>query len=156
MDTDAVAVEVVAWARAVLDELKEGRSWLTAQKTKLPDVVADVAEKTIRLADDRFPTLDIQQVALRVFEVEMAFMVEHDEQAASADRVETVELRDFADRLERSLIGDNTLSQRVFCASPIGMTFNFRLPFVQYADGTRGRQMTLSFAVAEPVQPQTP
>lgn len=156
MSTDEVAVAVVAWARAVLEELEEGRSWLTAQKTKLPDVVADVAEKTINLADARFPSLDIQQVALRVLEVEMAFMVEHDAEAAAADRAETEQLRDFADRLETSLIGNNTLGGRVFCASPVGMSFNFRLPFVQYADGTRGRQMTLSFAVAEPIQPRTP
>jgi hypothetical protein len=41
----------------------------------------------------------------------------------------------------------------VYAASPI-IRFNYRLPFVQYGDGTRGRQMTAQFPVAEPVQPE--
>lgn len=153
MNENEVAEAVVAWSREVLSELNEGRSWLTAHKTKLPDVVADVAEKSIVLRDERFPRLDIQQAALRVFEVEMSFMVEKNT-GDSADREETEQLRDFGERLEASLTTDGTLGDRVFAASPVGASFSYRLPFVQYEDGTRGRQMTLSFPVAEPIQPE--
>lgn len=153
MNEDDIAVAVVEWAREQLPELNEGRSWLTAHKTKLPDVVADVAEKAIVLRDERFPRLDIEQAALRVFEVEMSFMVDK-QTGDTADREETMQLRDFGARLEASLASDGTLGDRVFAASPVGATFSYRLPFVQYEDGTRGRQMALSFPIAEPVQPE--
>lgn len=154
MNENDVAVAATEWARDILPELAEGRSWLTASKTMLPDVVTDVAEKSIVLDDPRFPNLGIEQLALRVFEVEMAFMVASDT-GSEADKNETETLRDYGARLEASLIGDGTLGGRVFRAAPVDSVFNYRLPFVQYEDGTRGRQMTLGFAVADPIQPET-
>lgn len=155
MTEDQVAEQLVAWARAELTELQEGRAWLTAQKTKLPDVVADVEEKSVVLSDPRFPRLDIEQAALRVFDCVLAFMVAIDKEAAPAgqtvDQAETKLLRDFGARLEASLLSDGTLGGRVFMASPL-VSFDYRLPFVQYEDGTRGRQMVTRLAVAEPVQ----
>ncbi len=152
MTENECAVAVVAWARAVVPELTQGRSWVSAQKSGLPDVMGDVAEKSIVMEDDRFPHLGIEQAALRVFEVELAFMVDKavGDPDSSADEKETLKLREFGRLLEVSLLSDGTLGGRVFMASPIA-TFNYRLPFVQYQDGTRGRQMTLSLAVAEPV-----
>lgn len=152
MTEDDVAVAVKDWVLAELPSLTIGRSWLTAQKTTLPDVVVDVAEKGIVLQDNRFPRLtELQQVALRVFEVEFSIMTAH-EADGSADQSETEELRGYGATLEASLLNDGTLGDKVFMASPIA-TFNYRLPFVQYEDGTRGRQMAVALAVAEPVQP---
>lgn len=156
MNEQECAEAVVAWSRAVIGELNEGRPYLTQQKTKLPDVVVDVAEKSIRLADDRFPHMDIQQAALRLFEVEAAFMVHHEDNSATADKDESEQLRDFGARLEAALIADGTLGARVFAASQVGATFNYRLPFVRYGDGTKGRQMTLSFVVADLVPVPSP
>lgn len=150
MNENDAAVAVTAWAREVLPELAEGRSWLTAQKTALPDVVADVAEKRIVRGDDRFPYPSIQQTELRVFECDLAFMVESENAAPDdeADRAETEQLRDFGARLETAIHDDATLGGRVQMASPLAV-FNYRLPFVEYGDGTRGRQMTLNLLVAE-------
>lgn len=150
MTEDDVAVAVAEWASDTLPELLASRSWLTAQKTQLPDVVVDVAEKSIALADARFPRLtEIQQTAMRIFEVEAIFMVDSNTEPG-ADQAETELLRSFGARLEASLLADGTLGDKVFAASPL-CNFNYRLPFVQYADGTRGRQMTMAFSVAEPV-----
>lgn len=155
MTEDECAIAVTEWVRAVLPDLAEGRSWITAQKTLLPDVVVDVAEKAIAVSDERFPQLDISQAALRLFEVEMALMVEKavGDPDSEADEKETVKLREFGAALEASLLTDGTLGGRVFAASPVDARFNYRLPFVEYADGTRGRQMTFSFPVAEPIHP---
>lgn len=150
MTEDQCAIAITAWVQQVLPELNAARSWLTAHKTELPDVVVDVAEKSIQLRDDRFPRIDFEQAALRVFEVEFAMMVEH-KPDPGADELETKELRDYGARLEVSLLTDGTLGGRVFMASPL-VTFNYRLPFVQYEDGTRGRQSVVALAVAEPVQ----
>lgn len=156
MNEQECAEAVVAWSRDVLPELNEGRPYLSAQKTKLPDVMVDVSEKAIRLSDDRFPDLDIQQAALRIFEVEAAFMVSHADSDIQADATESAALRDFGARLEAAMVTDSTLGARVFMASVVGAITNYRLPFVRYGDGTKGRQMLLSFAAADLVPIQRP
>lgn len=153
MTEDQVADAVAAWVQAVLPELNAARSWLSASKTELPDVMVDVAEKSIALRDDRFPRIDFQQAAIRVFEVEFALMVEHTT-GLDRDKQETEQLRDFGSRLEASLLSDGTLGGRVFMASPL-LRIDYRLPFVQYEDGTRGRQSLVTLAVGEPVKAES-
>jgi hypothetical protein len=111
-----------------------------------------VAEKLIVLSDERFRSIDIEQTAIRVFELECAFLTALPDEP-NRDEAETAQLRDFGSRLEASLLTDGTLGGRVEAASPL-MRINYRLPFVQYGDGTRGRQMTAEFPVAESVQPE--
>lgn len=147
MNENDVAEAVRDWSREVLPALLVGAHYLPDTKTQLPDVAVDVEEKSIALSDPRFPTAMFQQVAIRVFEVVCVFMVENSPGSAEA---ETEQLRSFGADLERSLLSDGTLGGRVPIASPL-MSFDYRLPFVQYPDGTRGRQMTLSFPVGETV-----
>lgn len=147
MSDNECALAVTAWVNEVLPELAEARHWVTMQKTRLPDAVVDVEESGIALEDSRFSRRRIQQAALKVFEVAVLLMVEHNE-GDEPDRVEQEQLRDFADRLQSSLLSDGTLGSRVQMASPL-VRFTYRLPFVQYQDGTRGRQLTVNFPVAE-------
>lgn len=149
MTENDCAIAVRDWADSVIPALATARHYLPSQKTILPDVAVEVEEKSIVMRDDRFSTRDIQQAALRVFELTLAFMVEN---SPGADQAESEQLRSFGADLERSLLTDGTLGGRVQMASPI-MRFDYRLPFVEYPDGTRGRQMTMSFPVAELVQP---
>jgi len=140
------ALAVEAWVVATLPALQESRHFLSGQKTLLPDVMVDVAEKRIATGDERFPFAQIQQAWLRVFELDLLFMVEH--HGGEADKDEQEELRAYGRDLEGSLLEDATLGDRVQMASPNAI-FNYRLPFVQYADGTRGRQLSVNLAVAE-------
>jgi hypothetical protein len=152
MTENEVALELVEWSRATLPELVAGVHYLSAGKTRLPDVSVDVAEKRIARDDERFPYRQLQQTTIRVFECEAVFVVESEAgpgaPAPEADKRETEQLRDFGARLEASILNDATLGERVQMASEL-ITFDYRLPFVEYADGTRGRQMTLNMAVAE-------
>lgn len=150
MNEQQVAQAVRDWAKAVLPELKASRHYLSAQKTELPDVQADVARKRlVRGPDERFPFAQLQQAGLRIFDCELSLMVERDEEAGvQADQRETEQLRDFGDRLEASLLADATLGDRVQMASPLA-EFDYSSPFVEWADGTRGRQLVVTLAVAE-------
>lgn len=145
-----IAIQLRDWAQAVLPELKAARHYLSAEKTELPDAMAEVLQKRIvRGPDERFPFAQLQQAGLRVYECELSLMVERDEQGGiEADQRETEQLRDFGARIEDSLLGDATLGNRVQMASPLA-EFDYASPFVQWADGTRGRQMVVTLAVAE-------
>lgn len=143
----AVVTGCVAWARAVLPELLGGYDYVTDQKTQaLPDVMGELQDSRVTLSDPDFAGISIQQAAVRVYRVTLSFMVENSDPPAAA-----TQLRDFADRLGVSLMTDGTLSGRVFAASPLA-TFDFARPFVEYEDGTRGREMTMNLAVAELVE----
>lgn len=153
MNENDVALAVTAWTQDVIPELQGASHFITAEKNGLPDVVVDTSEKNVVLRDPRFPQLsEVEQIALRVFEVDLAFMVESTASPdAAVAQAETEQLRDFGKRLEASLLSDVTLGGRVPVTSPL-FAINYRLPFVEYADGTRGRQMTMAIAVADPIE----
>jgi hypothetical protein len=145
---DQVIQAVVAWARETLPELIGSYAYAPAGKTEaLPDVVADHATIEYLIDDDRrFPWLSLQQTILAVHSVGMSFMVTNANEGAAA-----AALRGYADALAASLLADGTLGGRVPMASPL-MTFDFTRPFVEYQDGTRGREVTMELAVGVPME----
>jgi hypothetical protein len=150
-----VAAAVEAWVKEVLPELAATYPHVTAAKADLPDAQVDLQNKAISYGrgDERFPYEQLQQRMLRVFDLQISFMVERGEGATPEDQLDadlkgTTELRDFGERLERDLLANATLGDRVQVASPI-CEFSYGLPFVEYPDGTRGRQMMFSMSVAE-------
>lgn len=152
MNEQECAEAVADWIAGELPALKIVRPFIVAQKTELPDAMVDVVEKSVEQESEEFPFSQLQQVMLRVFRVETYFMVESAGNPA-ADEAETAELRGYGATLESSLLEDATLGGRVELASPI-MSFDYDQPFIQYADGTRGRQMIFRGAVGEIVQGQ--
>lgn len=151
MNEEQVAEAVKNWALETCPDLVQGYHWLSAQKGALPDVMVTVDEKAIVQTHPAFPYAVLEQVDLRVFEVFVAFMAENDGGPSEADRLETFQLREFGRLIEEALHADATLGDRVPMASPFA-TFDYRLPFVEYPDGTRGRQMTVTMYVAEPIE----
>lgn len=147
-----VALAVEEWINEVLPELTETYPHVTAAKADLPDGQVDVQSKAITYGrgDERFPWGQLQQRMLRVFDIQLSFMVEKGD-GLTADAEGTEQLRDFGKRLEQALTTQPTLGDRVQMASPI-CEVNYGLPFVEYPDGTRGRQMTMSMSVAELVE----
>lgn len=150
-----IAAAVEDWVKEVLPELAATYPHVTAAKADLPDGQVDLRRKAITMGrgDERFPYEQLQQRLLRVFDLQISFMVERGEGATPEDQLDadlkgTEELRSFGERLEQALLGNATLGDRVQVASPI-CEMDYALPFVEYPDGTRGRQMMFSMSVAE-------
>lgn len=115
----------------------------------LPDVVGDLGEEAIVREHDEFLLGGLQQVALRVFRLGYSFMVEAGTTAAQAQTAAET-LRAYAELLIGSALADHTLGGRVPFASPF-LEFDYTSPFVEYEDGTRGREMNMQLTVAEPL-----
>lgn len=148
MTHDEAVAGAVAWAAEVLaPDILGTYDFMTDSKTEaLPDAMGEVNDSYVAFRDPKFPVGDIQQGPLHVFDLTLSFMVDdRDPQAAS--RL----LRGFADRLGVDLLSSTTMRGRVMFVSP-QHRFDFARPFVEYADGTRGREMTLDISVAEIVE----
>lgn len=142
MDTTTnTTAALVAWARETISELQEGFGYLPEGKGALPDVVCELLTSGISVNDGSFPFAQIQQAWLRVWEYELSFMVENDDTQAAAELLE-----DFTDRLVAAALQDVTLGGRVEFISP-ELAFDLTPPFVEYPDGTRGREMTMQISV---------
>jgi hypothetical protein len=116
----------------------------------LPDCAAVVDSTTVVGAHDQFPYWQLQQADLRVWTVGLSFMVdagmnETDERAAQHTLYRFADVLVAAARAPDAALDGGAL---------IGVrpTFRFDPPFVEYEDGTRGRQATAAFVVAEPVE----
>jgi len=150
-----VALAVEEWVNDVIPELVKSYPYVTAGKADLPDAMIDVQEKSIQRGkgDERFPWAELQQRSLKVFDIQISLMVDRGdvatpEEREKADEAGTVQLQEFGAALEEALLSQPTLGDRVQMASPYHSA-NYALPFVKYADGTRGRQMTMSMSVGE-------
>jgi hypothetical protein len=137
---------LVTWAREVLPALNGGYAYLIESKGSLPDVVVELLSTEVALADDRFPYSQIQQRYIRTWDYEFSFMVNNDDTALAAGTLE-----DWSDTLLTAASSDVTLGGRVGFISPF-ISFDFTPPFVEYPDGTRGREMRMLLAVGELVE----
>lgn len=148
MGTKAVVLAVANWVVATCDPPIQGSyPYLPSTKdTALPDVVVEVSDKVITREDPRFPYRQIQQVWVRIWTLGISIMVENTNPDDAAEQLE-----DYADQLEAALMEDGTLGGTVPFVSPF-MSFDFAAPFVEYPDGTRGREMNMTLHVGELVE----
>lgn len=145
-DTQDILDGVRDWVLDVLD-ITSGYSYVPATKPlALPDVVVDLTDKSITRQDAKFPMRHLQQGWLRIWDVTASIMVDNSDPEAAAETLNT-----YADQLEASLMGDGSLGSRVPFVSPY-FTFDFSAPFVQYHDGTKGREMSVGLSVGELVE----
>ena len=148
MTSQEAATSLCAWAKAVVPELVAAYDHVPAAKSEgLPDLVVEVQRTGVEMGgSDRFRFWDIQQRAIYFIEAELSFMVANADPEAAATM-----LRDLENRLLMAVMTDATLGHRVPFASPL-VSFDFTSPFVEYADGTRGREMTMTIAVGDVVE----
>lgn len=160
MNEQQIALAVAAWVEETLPGLARVYPYVTAGKAELPDAVVDVTTKRLIPEDlENFPFAQLQQSWLRVFTLELSIMTalepadgaSIEEGSADVAQRETEQLRGFGAALEAALYADTTLGERVYMASP-RLEIDYAAPFVEYADGTRGRQFVASMAVAEPIE----
>lgn len=146
MTSEEVAQAVLAWAREAVPALEGGYAYLPSQKDQLlPDVVVDVAEVEVARQLAEFPMSQIQQFFVHVFRCELSFMVDNSDPESAAQALRAMEALTTA-----SLMRDGTLGGRVDFISPL-FSYDFTPPFVEYADGTRGREMVMRMSVGEPI-----
>lgn len=148
MTTQDVLDGVAAWIVATCDPTILGSyAYLPDVKDEpLPDVVVDLLGQRTTVDDPRFPFVQIQQAWLHVWTLEPSIMVDNTDRAAAA-----AQLNGYVDQLRASIMKDGSLDGRVPFVSPF-FSFDLSHPFVEWADGTRGREMTLNLAVGELVE----
>jgi hypothetical protein len=143
--SEAAVQGVLAWARATLPDLMAGYAYEPLQKGPLPDVVVLLNNSVTEFGNDAFFIGQLQQVMLQRYDMVLSIMVDNTDPEAAAST-----LRSYADLLRSELFKDGTLGQRVPVASPL-VTFDYSVPFVEYADGSRGREMTMTMSIADPL-----
>lgn len=153
MDELEIADAVAEWLEETLPALKKVWPFQTSAKTVLPDGMVEIQDKSIALGEEfvqRFPWGQLQQRMLKVFEIQVTCMV--DAKGAPEDPTSSKEtddvLKGYGAAVETALLSQPTLGDRVQMASPLH-TANYRLPFAQYPDGIKGRQMEFTMWVAE-------
>jgi hypothetical protein len=143
-----MASNVADWAQEVLPELVGAYVELPGEKNLgLPDVIVEIQRSGVREGGgDAFRRWSIQQALLYVADMELSFMVDNSDYSAAA-----AQLRDFEARLLTSVMSDQTLGGRVPFVSPL-VEFDFTGPYVEYEDGTKGREMRMTLAVGDLVE----
>ena len=130
--------------------------FVPASKPKgLPDIVAELQSEGVVLEDESFPIARLQQAALRVWRIVLSVMDDASpadaQDPASVDAAHAASqsrLRGWAEALLEGVMADHTLGGRVQLASPF-VEVAYTPPYVEYEDGTRGREMTVTLSVAE-------
>ncbi len=147
MDSQAVSTALLDWALAECPDLNSGYAYVPAEKPNaLPDVIVEVARVEISTGSDKLPWQQIQQRLVEVTEANISVMADNSDPAAAAAL-----LRGVAEDMKVALLKSSTLGGRVPVRSPY-FEFDFTAPFVEYEDGTKGREMTLTMTVGDLVE----
>ena len=152
MTSEQLVAALTGWVEDVLPEVQHVYPYVPSGKTvKLPDCVIEVRNVQLaRGARREFPYEQLQQFDLKVWTVQLSFMVKQgdkpDEHEAAA-----AQLYDFEERLTAKVLESGTLGGRVPVRSPYPR-FSFSPPLAQYEDGTVGREMVMQIDVGTRVE----
>lgn len=148
MDTHALCQSMVEWAMEKVPALASGYNYSPAAKEQpAPDVTCELNRTFVQLAgEELFPFWQLQQRMVEGFELEFSFMVENLDPEAAAEA-----LRGYRDLLREAVMESASLGGRVPFRSPF-VSFDFTPPFVEYEDGTTGREMTMTLTVGDLVE----
>jgi hypothetical protein len=148
VDSNEAVAAVAAWAQATIPALTGAYDHVPVSKEMaMPDVVVEVQRSGVRRSGgDLFAAWDLQQALIYVVELELSFMVDNADTQAAAQQ-----LRDFETATLLAVLADPTLGDRVPFASPL-VEFDFTGPYVEYEDGTKGREMRMTLAVGDLVE----
>lgn len=141
---------VLAWVSETVPEIGANvYAVVPPGKSKaLPDCVAELASEGAAREDEDFPFGGLQQVGIYVWSVGLSIMVDAGQGDAGADTAQRA-LEGFVEALKTALFGDYTLGARVQMASALAFGADYTNPLVEYEDGTRGREVTLSMKIGE-------
>lgn len=143
--TKEVTQDLVDWAAGLVNLDDNKYSFPAEYKDKgLPDVACELVRVRVRQdADDPgWRVESVEQKRLRLYEVEIIFMVPPDPPQEATEA-----LTDYIDTVTVNL-ENNGLKDKYHLVDA-NYTANFRPPFIEFDDGTRGRQVTLQLTVGE-------
>jgi len=149
MTSESVLQAARTWAASVVTDVGDRHydHIPTRKSLGLPDLVIELRRTGIAISGgERFAAWDVQQAVIRYYELGLSFMVDNSDTAAAATA-----LRGYENDLTMSVLSDPSLGSRVDFVSPL-IEFDFTAPFVEYADGTRGREMSMTMSVGELVE----
>lgn len=149
MNTNDLSDALLAWALAVVEpDLAAGYVYTPASKPDpMPDVIVDLMRSFVQEGGgDAFPMWQLQQRMVEGYDYEFTFTVDNQDPQTAAQ-----ELRNFRDRFAQAVLRSPTLDGRVPFRSPF-VSFDFGQPFVEYEDGTTGREMTMTLTVGDLVE----
>ena len=152
MTTQEVAEAVRDWVRETVPELQSGYHYDAPAKTgPLPDVAVEVtAEGPDRQGLFRYwPQLQqLDGVWGYVCELSLLHDLGEPDDPATQEAA-AIALRDWARRLKEAIRHDSTLGGRVPLTSRF-IQIRYRPGYVEFPDGTRGREVRVDIVVGEP------
>lgn len=148
MDTQDLCENVAAWALETASAIETSYTFTPASKPEaMPDVVVELARTFVQATGgDQFPFYSLQEVMVEGYDLEIAVMVDNRDPEAAAES-----LRGIRDLLCAAVRLQPNLNGRVPFRSPF-VRFDFTPPFVEYEDGTTGREMTMALTVGDIVE----
>ena len=150
-DATEIAEALVEWARETVPELATGYSYDAPQKNgPLPDVAAEVtAEGLDRAGLFRwYPALQ-QLEGVWAYVCELSLLADLPEpDQPETQREAAYSLRSWATKLKAAIRADGTLGGRVQLTSRF-FQIRYRPGYVEFPDGTRGREARIEMAVGE-------
>ena len=148
MDTNAMCDALAEWAQETVPAIESAYTHLPGSKPEaLPDVIVELTRSYIqRGGGEQFPFWQLQEMHVEGYDCQLAIMVDNSDPDAAATA-----LRGYRDLLAAAVRAQPTLAGRVPFRSPF-VSFDFTPPFVEYEDGTTGREMTMSLTVGDLVE----
>lgn len=151
MTNEQIIEALKAWVAVVIPDVA-GKVYIAPPASKdlgLPDcVLALLAEEPV-LDGEQFPYLaGIQQVEGYTLRFGLSFMVQVPSNDVGGEATADRAVRAYAEALKMALRSDDAAlgDRELLGRAP---AFDYDPPFVQYQDGTRGREMTCALAVAQ-------
>lgn len=153
LDFNETAVAVLEWVQQLVPALEGAYDYAPAAKPQaLPDVVVDVTEPQTTVDDPRFPYHQLQGQWVLVTPCQVSLMAAAtDPDGQPQHQLATRQLRGWGYTLLMGVRDDQTLGGRVDVVSPF-VEVRFRPAFVEYGDGTRGREATVDLAVGQLIE----
>lgn len=146
MTVEEVAQAIVDWSMDTTPEIVGSYTYPPERKTQaLPDVMIDVQEAAIRKSHRSF--VDLQQFYLRVFTVNVTWMVTPQPEAEAQAFI-----YQLIDQHTAALVNDQTLGGRVFQVGIEEVVFRDLAQVFRFDDKTEGRAVTTQLLVAEPLE----
>ena len=150
MTNEQIIDALAGWVAATVPDV-DGKVYKAPPAEKdlgLPDCIVALLVEDPTLDDAQFPMLaGVQQIDGYTLRFGLSFMVQVEPGMAgelAADQL----VRSYAEAIKRAVRADDAaLGQRELIG--VGPSFDYDPPFVQYQDGTRGREMTCQLAVAQ-------
>lgn len=153
MTNEEIIAALGSWIEGAIPEVA-GHVYTAAPASKdlgLPDCALVLIREAPDLDEQQFPWAAVmQQIDGYTLTVVCSFMVEVGADVAGEQAADAA-VRSIAERVKRACRGENIGLSAEPQGAVVGVapTFDYDPPYVEYQDGTRGREMSATLSVAQ-------